>query len=317
VDVVLAAPALRQLDHLTSSDLARAGQYVTVARRLVLAHGLAPLEPVELPPVTADAARSLAELAPMYFLAELDAAGLFLAGDRLAGRFAEGGLSLPSAGSTRPATRHGASRQPADVMLAELWRGRHKRFAETERAALFGRLFGGNGPTLPVGGRNDSFELLLARFADSVIGATPSAQGRGRWEARGSTELGLAAQRLAVAAAGYGMAVPRLASEDLLNHAQLVLAIIQDPDVQAAVGERSAWGVVAALRDPTRSGRGTTEAALVTHVSRARAGLTLLGWLAEVVGSGDRRRLPAPPNEVTDAAFDWLEATLGTEAVAP
>lgn len=281
--------------------LDRAAVRVSDARRLVVAHSLATLEPVELPPVAGgpDAARSLAELAPMYLLSELDAAGLFVAGDRLAGRYAEGSLG-----------RVGA----AEVALAELWRSRHRRFGAAERAALFGRLFGGqNRPSLAGGSQNHAFEALLARFADAVIG-----EGTGRADRMGAdlVRIGIAGERLVATAVGYGMAVPRLASQELLDHARFVLSVIQERAVQAAVGRSTAWGVVAALRDPVGPGRRPAGGAVAAHVLRGRAGVILLGWLADASGGSRTLRLPAPPAEVVAAAFDWLEATLGAPTVA-
>jgi len=176
-------------------------------------------------------------------------------------------------------------------------------------------LFGGRGrPSLAGGGQNQAFEVLLAQFADAVIGDDP---GRPVHEVD-LTRASMVAERLLATAVGYGMAVPRLASQELLDQARLVLSIIQEPAVQAALGRSSPWGVVAALRNPDGPGlRGTDDAVVATHVVRARAGVILLGWLADgATAGGKRHRLPAPPSEVVAAAFEWLEATLGASGAA-
>lgn len=285
------------LSALVRDGLGRASRFVAMARSVVLAHGLGTLVPVELPPIAGspDDARAVAELAPLYFLSELDQAGLFAAGDALAGMYAEGALQ--------------GDLTAVENELTDLWRGRHRRFDAAERAAMFRRLFGAPGRAeLAPGGVNAGFEALFARFADAVIGQEMIGSAR----LADRTRMAAAGQQLAAGVVGHGVGVPRLASQELVEQARVVLGIVSDRGVQAAIGLRSPWAVVSALRDPTGPGAAVgVDADIALHVQRARSGVVLLGWLAEQVGGAPGRPAAEPPQEVVAAAFDWLEATLG------
>ena len=271
------------------------GPWIALAERLsaacvemAVAAGLPELVPIELPPVVGSVHDQalVGELAPIYFVAELDRSGLLRSIESLAGLYVSGGVrsDLGEVGES----------------LLVLWRRRHERFSATEREAMFRRLFGAPGPDLSAGGANMEFDLLMARLADEIISndpRTPSTATR--------AALVTAATQLASNVITFGGGVPRLASKELLSLVRQAVAALSDRTVLAALGRRSAWDLVRFFEE--QAGRSTP---VTLHVSRARSGVVVLGWLSETLRPLESGRAAAPPPSVVDAAIEWLEATL-------
>lgn len=264
------------------------------AEAFTLALDLPELDPVELPPIVGDEhdQARLRRIAPLYLAAELERAGLLPAAEALAGIFVSGGLQSDL----------GAA---AELLLA-FWRARHERFAREERRAFFARLFGGDTRTTlslraPV---NAEFEPLLAELAVTLdaLGAPMS------FRSLPGTDVAVraAALRLAENATSRTTGIPEPAARTILEAIAAALALFKAREVQAALGVASTW---AAVREASRRYR-RSESDITAHVQRGKAGLTIMAWLAEAVGTLDgSRALLAPGPEVIGAAGAWLQAS--------
>jgi len=253
---------------------------------------------IDLPPAGADADATVVRgAAALYLASELESTRLLPAVETYAALFASGAITNDLG--------------PAAPLLVDFWRHRRDRLTADERDAFFGRAFGkpfGPALALPDGGRNLAFEPLfvdladaLSRFADDrVLGGVPPVAD----VAVRTTALALAGN---VTEHARGMAA--VAGNELLASIAGALAIVKEKAVQRAVGAASPWGAVSALA--TRYLGQATD--VDAHVMRARTGMAVLAWLADVVprlsldASGS---ILAPNHPVIVSAIQWMQATV-------
>ena len=251
---------------------------------------------LDLPPTLAPAAdqAQLRTVAPLYLASELEAARLLPIVETLAGVAISGGAPVELG--------------DAATLLFQFWEGRHTRFTATERQAFFSRLFGtGGGPTLAVQANpNSAFEPLLIDLAEALYKLDPGVTLRNQYRAQ--IPLRMAAQRLAANLIPRSGGMAAYAARDLLRTMSEALAILKQMALQHALGERSAWGVLRNL-----AGRYEQEEIDVSaHVTRGKAGMALLAWLAEVSAylEDSGAELVSPDHQVVAEAGAWLEASL-------
>jgi hypothetical protein len=300
---------VRQAHAVREPDVETLDQALALGQRLVGAveafafqFELAELGDIELPPSIAPAAdrAHLQTVAPLYLAAELEAARLIPAVEMLAGIAISGGLPI--------------DRGEAASLLVQFWQRRHTRFTTVERQAFFVRLFGtSSGPTLAMeGGENTDFEPLMIDLAEALYQLEPAPILGNRL--RSDIPLRLAAQRLAANLIPRSGGMAAFAARDLLRTLAEALAILKQEPVQQALGARSVW---AALHHLARRYL-QEEIDVSAHVTRGKAGLAMLAWLAEVLPHVEdgATALVAPDHPVVGEAAAWLQASL-TLAEAP
>jgi hypothetical protein len=286
-----------------------------LARPLALAHALldgvrafvqqlSELGAIDLPPVV----RSSADVghvqiaASLYLAAELEAARLVPAVETLAGLFASGALRLEDE----------AARQ-----LYVFWQGRHERFSQQERRAIFARLFGHPAPVELAAseGSNRGFEEHLAALAQAIVALRPEPLSGRR--PIGDATLSLVASRLVHGLVSRSGGIAAFAARDMLKTIEAALAILKLRPVQAALGVSNVWAAVRAV------GRYylEEEVDVNAHVLRGRSGMLLLTWVAEILPqlevAAPVGRLLASEHPVHSAAMAWLQATEDLYQAAP
>lgn len=217
--------------------------------------------------------------AVLYWCSEVEATGLLACLDALAQALATGAADLPV-------------RDPA--MLYAWWKGRHDRFASSERRALYGRLFDRT--------FQSSLEALARAFVD--LGRRPRELGIGDLQARiGSvaSEVGRHLSDRATGIAGF-------AARDILDQIRRALALLREPGLAGALGGGSPWAIVERWAP-----RLIEQAPAVHgHTARAEAGLTLLRWVGDhaaqlrAAASRITRRHPLVTHAET-----WIAAEVG------
>jgi hypothetical protein len=278
------------------------------ARLLASVHEFAlqfDLGEIDLPPIVgsqADQAR-LRSVAPLYLASELEAAGLLSAVETMAGLYVTGGLA--------------ADLGPAASCLIDFWQGRHQRFTVQERHAFFAHLFGDEaGPVLTGvqdasgsargGDRNREFVDLMINLAEALYKLYPTLN-LNISPVSGIT-LQTAAQEIAANLSARAGGVTAYAGQDLMRTVNHALAILKDPAVQHAFGSVGVWGVVETLsRNYLR-----TNPDIATHLTRGKAGMLVLAWLAEIAPRLDDSQafLLASNDSVIAAATAWLQSSL-------
>jgi hypothetical protein len=264
---------------------------VSDARNLLLAaeaHSvmMAELGGIELPPAAVADAMMLRAVASLYLASTLEAAGLIQATEDFTALARTGALpgDLGAAGP----------------LVDAFWKSRNQRIAESERLALFGRLFGAPaGPDDAAASANGQFEELLLDLCDSIMKSVDGgSQGRVR-------QSGI---RLAENIASAANDMVRMAARDIFDSVSQAIAILNHAEVRAMLASRTLWDAVAAIdRRFRRPARPT-----LSHLRRGRAGMAVLAWLADAVdtleqGSG---ALVAGGDPVVDAAIEWVDETL-------
>jgi hypothetical protein len=252
---------------------------------------------IDLPPVVGSEADQayLQSAAPLYLASELEAARLLPAVEMLAGLLMSGGLA--------------ADLGPAAPLLTTFWRRRKDRFSAEERQAFFARLFGANGPSLAAeGGRNTEFESLMIDLAEALykLDEYPAlGAGPGPYE---ETRLRTAASHLAANLVVRSDGMAAFAARDILATIEDALAILKHAAVQQSVGARTVWGAVRTITQRYLN----EQVDVASYVTRAKSGMIVLAWLAEVVlhVSDHRARLVTVDHPVIPAATAWLQASL-------
>ncbi|HEY0406403.1 MAG TPA: hypothetical protein VGC89_11795 [Pyrinomonadaceae bacterium] len=254
---------------------------------------------VDLPPVTvgSEADQShLRSVAPLYLASELELARLLPATEMLAGLYVSGAVSA-DVGAAAP-------------LLAAFWHNRTERFSVPERQAFFARLFGESaGPVVASrgGGRNTNFESLMIDLAEALTGM---AQGAGTGpDAARFFHLQTTASQLVVNLLPRSGGIATFAARDLLTAIKQAIEILKLPALQQALGARSVWGVV---QNIVRLYLNERESDIGSHVTRGKAGMLMLAWLAEslpLLGSSTAQLVPAGDKAI-GAAYTWMQASL-------
>lgn len=247
---------------------------------------LAELGDLELPPATLADAMQLRATASLYLASALESAGLVQAAEDFVALVRSGALPGDL----------GDAAAAADAF----WKARTERITESERLALFGRLFGTpGGPQDLQGGSNSDFDERLLDLCDALMKAVDGgSQGAVR----------TAGTRLAENIAGAMSDMVVIAARDILDALSQAVAILNHRQVLLVLGVRTLWDAVSAIdRRFRRPPRHT-----LSHLRRGRAGMAVLAWLADAVDHLERGSGPvvAAGDRVLDAAIEWVDETL-------
>ena len=264
--------------------------------QFALQFDLPALGDISLPPVvgSAEDQARLQTIGPLYLASELEAALLMPAVETLAGIFLSGGLQADVGSAGRD--------------LERFWQTRHERFSTAERKAFFARLFGADtGPTLATqAGRNTAFDSLMIDVAEAIYKLSP-VPGYGP-QPDTEVKLQTAAGQLAANLVPRSGGIAAYAGTELLGAVQTALEILKQPALQRALGAHSVWGAVRAISQMYLQ----QEVDVSSHVTRGKAGLLLLNWLAQALSSlgGSPGAFLLPDASVVGAATAWLQASL-------
>jgi hypothetical protein len=264
---------------------------VTDAKNLLLSaevHGvmLAELGQIELPSAAVADPNQLRAVATLYLASTLEAAGLIQAAEDFVALVRTGAIP-GDLGAAAP-------------LVDAFWKARNERIAESERLALFGRLFGAPaGPEDAAGGTNRDFEELLLDLCDAIMKAADGGS-QGRVRASGT--------RLAENIGDAANDMVRMAARDIFDSVGQAIAILNHVEVRSMLMARTLWNAVASIdrrfRRPVRP--------TLSHLRRGRAGMAVLAWLADAIDSLEKGSgsLVSPGDTVIDAAIEWVDETL-------
>ncbi|GAB2507593.1 hypothetical protein [Lysobacter humi (ex Lee et al. 2017)] len=266
-----------------------AGHEQAFARALVFDPGA-----IDLPPGAPNAmdAAALRAAGPLYFAAELEAAGLLRCAELVAGLFASGAITQPLG--------------PAAQSIHAFWRSRRERLQAEEREAIFARVI-----------EAPHFERLMTALCRAIVAQADNAGVDGlRPDLHEHVGLAGAAQALAEFLAQRIDAMASIAARDVVETLNLAIAFLRDRMLQVAFGTHSLWSLVATAA----SGDGVTPGdagAVQRHADRGRAGQTVLAWLA---GHYDGDSLALDPRDAETgalvmAAQRWLDAAASPRPV--
>jgi hypothetical protein len=267
---------------------------LAICERLLASHladverGFGPsgLGVIDLPPLRSGAliGSQIRVVATLYWARELEEAGILPFVETIAQGVMSGTWLAPIGAAIHP--------------LVTFARRREQRFTRPERVALFDRLFGGGA------GDGTDFDGELRAFAGAVaaIGREPADQGIAHLEAR-AAEAGRAVG--AIASAG-GVGVAGFAARDIVEQIRTALGLLQHPDLSRALGGGSPWQML------MRHGQAVLGRSLdvARRLSRARAGLALIEWIAreeDGIEHGRARIMRQAP--IVSAAETWLAAS--------
>jgi hypothetical protein len=253
------------------------------------------LEPIELPP-TSDASDTewLSTAAALYLSAHLEAAGVIVAAETVAGLMVAGGI--------------GATLAPeaSDVVL-KFWRGRRQRLVEQERQEFLVRIFGslpGLDATSTGGRSDDDVEMAMVGLADAIVRMVSAGGG-----SAGRAAVCVTAQAVGEALSARAAHVPLVVAADLISATRESLAVLGQRSVMSAFQARTVWGT---LQNVLRRYRGE-QRPVAAHVSVGREGVVLLAWLHTAwptASAGSCGSLPAVTDELAASAAAWLQGSL-------
>lgn len=259
-----------------------AGHERALSRTLVFDPGA-----IDLPdgaPNAMDAAQ-LRAAGPLYFAAELEAAGLLRCAELVAGLFASGAITQPLG--------------PVAQSINTFWRGRRDRLQAGEREAIFARVL-----------EPPHFERLMGALCRAIVAQADNAGDTGlRPDLREQVGLAASAQSLAEFLAQRVDAMASIAVRDVIDTINQAIGFLRDRMLQAAFGTHSLWALIATAssRDGTTPG---SASAVQRHAERGRAGQTVLAWLASNYQSHSLALDPRDAGhvELIMTAQRWLDA---------
>jgi hypothetical protein len=242
---------------------------------------------IDLPdgaPNAMDAA-SVRAAGPLYFAAELEAAGLLRCAELVAGLFASGAINQPLG--------------PVAQSINTFWRGRRERLEAAERAAIFARVL-----------EPPHFERLMGALCRAIVAQADNADDTGlRADLREQVGLAASAQSLAEFLAQRVDAMASIAVRDIIDTINQAIGFLRDRMLQAAFGTQSLWALVATASSGDGITAGSATAAQ-RHAERGRAGQSVLAWLASNYQGTSLALDPrnAEHIELIMAAQRWLDA---------
>jgi len=245
-----------------------------------LAKALADLGDIDLPDTapTADDARNLEVIAPLYLASELEQAGVLRTAELVAGLFASGAVTQPLG--------------PTAQLIATFWQARHSRLSEQERQQLFAQVFD------PAG-----FYPLMQALCRSLADQLDSPPRAGDVHAR--MALHEAADALGGWLAPHAVGMAQFAANDIVNSLAQATRFMRDRLLQTAFGVHDLWGLVATVG--STQGRSPAQARQRTELGRH--GAQVLAWLAGAVTQSYAFD-PASPEgrQLMTSAEGWLMA---------
>lgn len=232
--------------------LARAHDHAPLLR--AIAQALAELGDIDLPDTapTAEDARSLEVVAPLYLASELEQAGLLRTGELVAGLFASGSITQPLG--------------PGSALIANFWQARRERLSQAEREQLFAQVFE---PT----GFYPQMQALCEALANQLNHPARASDVHAR------VQLREAADALGGWLAPHVVGMAQFAAGDIVNALAQATRFLRDRLLQTAFGVHDLWGLVAAVG----SAQGQGADAARQRVDLGRHGAEVLGWLARGV----------------------------------
>lgn len=242
---------------------------------------------IDLPdgaPNAMDAAQ-LRAAGPLYFAAELEAAGLLRCAELVAGLFASGAITQPLG--------------PVAQSINTFWRGRRDRLEAGEREAIFNRVV-----------EQPHFDRLMTALCRAIVAQADNADATGmRVDLREHVGLAASAQALAEFLAQRMDAMASIAVRDVIDTINAAIGFLRDRMLQTAFGTHSLWALVATAssRDGTTPGSATD---VQHHAERGRAGQSVLAWLAANYPSAALVLDPrtAADSDLMMAAQRWLDS---------
>lgn len=299
------APAAASGDRTVLDEvIERADALLTRAEACTFALALDDAGGLELPPAVASGATDQAHLravATLYLAAELESALVVPVAELLAGLAVSGGLPGDVGAAAAP--------------LAAFWRSRSERFAPEERVAFFARLFGAAAQPLAGGGPvNAAFDERLIDLCEALYKLDEGGASGGYGAMHQQVRLRMAANAMIDNVVQHSGGMTAFAAREMLAGVRAAVAILATPALQRRFGGDSLWDVVRSVAarylhdDP----------AIDAHVTRGKAGLTILAWLADALpaladGGGPLIGLDHP---VVGAAVEWLQASLSLQECA-
>jgi hypothetical protein len=222
----------------------------------------------------------------LYWAAELEAAGLLPFVEALAEGVATGAVLEPLGAAVHD--------------LVRLWRERQQRLAGAERRALFVRLLGDS----QAAARGEAVEPLLAGLVDTLraIGRAAPTAGTGGLQARAVVQ----AQALGAMLSARGVGMAAFAARDVVGQVRNALNLLRGADVARALGGGGPWMIVA-RHAPRFLGRAVNPQ---RHLDRARAGMRIVGWIADEAArlDGGAVQIPREAPVIRDAE-GWAAAS--------
>jgi hypothetical protein len=220
--------------------------------------GSAALGVIDLPPLASPGQIAQAQLraaATLFWCAQVEAAGLPSFVDALAQAAWDGRVAMPL----------GA----VGMRLMQYHRDREDRFSVDERQEIYQRLFG----------PDTGFPALWARLIEGLdeIGSAPL--DRGVSDARARVQA--AALELAQSLSDRAVGITGFAGREIVAHVRAALDLLRDPELSRAIGAGGGPWQIIRLSSPWLLGRTVDP---TRHVDRAKAGLTLLEWIAARAG---------------------------------
>ena len=280
--------------------LAKANALAELAHARALALALDDAGDIVLPdatPASADDQALIRAIAPLYLAAQLEEAALLPAVETLSGLAVSGGLPIDLG--------------TAAALIRQFWQQRNERFHANERRAFFARLFGADSAeTAADGGRaqvNAGFEDLMIDLSEALYKLDEESLGANTAGPRGQARVLITARNLAENLLNKGGGMTAFAAKEILATIQSAVQILQQPDVQHAVGGHSLWTAVHAVAKRYLHIDGDSS----TYVTRGKSGLIILSWLADSLPQLNQGQpLVTLDHPVIAAATEWLQASL-------
>ncbi|WP_115554581.1 hypothetical protein [Xanthomonas arboricola] len=208
-----------------------------------LARTLAELGEIDLPPGAPDAQDRprLLAVAPLYFAAALEQAGVLPAAEQIAALFASGAITQPLG--------------PGTQSLATFWRSRRERLSAAERNAIFQRVF-----------EQPHFDRLMQALCTAIV-----AEADGR-DMREDVALAATAQAMGEFLSQRADAMAAMAAREIVDNLNAALGMLRDRQLQLAFGVQSLWMLIGVANPGTAHSQAFAE--------QGRNGQQVLAWLA-------------------------------------
>lgn len=248
-----------------------------------------------LTPATAEDQAQLRAIAPLYLAAQLEESQLLPAVETLTGLAISGGLSFDLG--------------EAASQIEEFWRGRNERFQESERRAIFARLFGADEVVneSPQTSLNQGFEDLMIDLCESLYKLDEESLSETAVSPQAHFRMLVAARNITDNLLTRSGGITAFASKEILTTIQSAVKILQQQSIQQGFGVRSLWPLVRAIASRYLQSRPNAS----VYVSRGKSGLIILSWLADVLPQlSDSNRLLTLDHPVIGSAAEWLQASL-------
>lgn len=274
-----AADHLIHLEHaLAAAERLTASAY---SRAQVLALGA-----LNLPHLAeADDHAHLRAMASLYLMFQLEQASLLPAVELLSKLAIGGGLSV-DLGS-------------ASSKLMQFWQHRNERLSPDERQSLFNRLF------------NADFDNYMIDLCEALYKLDEGAIRPGTSNPLEQEKVRTVAAQLSDHLLNHTTGESAFAANDMLASIRIATDILKDPHIEHAFGARSVWTTVQAIL--RRYGGAADDP--TAYVTRGKAGLTILAWLADAqpLMTDSASPLVGLDSPVISAAVDWLSTSLAIE----